>query len=436
MLQHGRDSSLSSIANSFNETCSVSSGSPRTSPINSPYVSPGGSPRESLNQQFANSMSLQPPSTTNSNKNSNNTFVHKLYNMVVDHQYQYLIAWNYTGSSFIVCNIMEFSKDVLPKHFKHNNFSSFVRQLNMYGFHKVNKSPRGHRTLAENQIWEFSHPKFLKDRPDILDEIKRKSLETENTTRRDHGDINSHMAMMQVSQSEMVQQLVRLQDNFSQVVRELAETKSRQNKQYQMLKSMMEFISNRQQEESQLQVPPELSMGFDIQQEERPPSIFITSHDTNTLQNGYFNRNTNTAPTTSLSSRAPVLTVQTHNLSPQLGLPPNSPLDQQNSPALSAYHTALNTPVSPSPSPFISDDDIPSLYSPHSPLTPNTFSLNEGYYTTQQQQQQQQYVPPSLPQNQHFQQQQPQQDINMMDQHSLGGGVTYNSFTLGAQRTG
>lgn len=60
-----------------------------------------------------------------------NTFVHKLYNMVLDDQFQHLIAWNYTGASFIVCNIMEFARDVLPKHFKHNNFSSFVRQLNM-----------------------------------------------------------------------------------------------------------------------------------------------------------------------------------------------------------------------------------------------------------------------------------------------------------------
>ncbi|KAI7899545.1 HSF-type DNA-binding-domain-containing protein, partial [Cokeromyces recurvatus] len=91
--------------------------------------------------------------------------------MVVDHQYQHLIAWNYIGASFIVCNVLEFSKDVLPKHFKHSNFSSFVRQLNMYGFHKINKSPR---ILAENQIWEFSHSKFIRDRIDLLDEIKRK----------------------------------------------------------------------------------------------------------------------------------------------------------------------------------------------------------------------------------------------------------------------
>ncbi|KAJ2778283.1 hypothetical protein GGI15_004218 [Coemansia interrupta] len=60
-----------------------------------------------------------------------NTFVNKLHEMVNDSQYQHLISWNFSGTSFVVCNIMEFSRELLPKHFKHNNFSSFVRQLNM-----------------------------------------------------------------------------------------------------------------------------------------------------------------------------------------------------------------------------------------------------------------------------------------------------------------
>ncbi|KAG0169898.1 hypothetical protein DFQ30_003111 [Apophysomyces sp. BC1015] len=164
-----------------------------------------------------------------------------LGSMVVDKQYQHLIAWNYTGTSFVVCNIMEFSRDVLPKHFKHSNFSSFVRQLNMYGFHKVNKSPRGHRTLAENQIWEFSHSKFMRGRPDLLDDIKRKAMETDGG-RRDN-DVNSHMAMFQVAQTDMMQQLAHLQENFSEVVRELAETRRRQGIQQQMMKDMMDFLT-------------------------------------------------------------------------------------------------------------------------------------------------------------------------------------------------
>ncbi|KAI9010903.1 HSF-type DNA-binding-domain-containing protein [Phycomyces nitens] len=184
-------------------------------------------------------MPTQKPSHTN-------TFVHKLYNMVIDSQYQHLIAWSYTGSSFIVCNIMEFSRDVLPKHFKHNNFSSFVRQLNMYGFHKVNKSPRGHRTLAENQIWEFSHPKFLRDRADLLDDIKRKSMESAtDNTRRDTGDLSTHVTMMQVTQSDMMQQIGHLYENFNSVVKELAETKRKQEQQNQMMKSVIQYITQR-----------------------------------------------------------------------------------------------------------------------------------------------------------------------------------------------
>ncbi|KAI7855163.1 HSF-type DNA-binding-domain-containing protein [Circinella umbellata] len=165
--------------------------------------------------------------------------------MVVDKQYQHLIAWNFTGTSFVVCNIAELSRDVLPKHFKHNNFSSFVRQLNMYGFHKVNKSPRGHRTMAENQIWEFSHCTFMKGRPDLLDKIKRKSIEPD-AVRRDNNDMYTRVQMMQSSQASMMQQIAQLQDNFSEVLQELAETRRKHSVQQQVLKTVMDYMTQQQ----------------------------------------------------------------------------------------------------------------------------------------------------------------------------------------------
>lgn len=50
--------------------------------------------------------------------------------MVEDPSIQHLISWAPSGDVFSVSNPTEFSKSVLPQYFKHNNWQSFVRQLN------------------------------------------------------------------------------------------------------------------------------------------------------------------------------------------------------------------------------------------------------------------------------------------------------------------
>lgn len=112
-----------------------------------------------------------------------NAFVHKLYTMLSDKSLLNLIWWNEDNelkNTFSLMPGKEFSK-ILTNFFKHGNVASFVRQLHMYGFHKVNDTHQVSNS-NDNQVWEFKHSsgRFKKDDEEGLIYIKRRSSSNSN----------------------------------------------------------------------------------------------------------------------------------------------------------------------------------------------------------------------------------------------------------------
>jgi len=96
------------------------------------------------------------------------SFLLILFDILNDAKYNEIIHWNSDGAGIIITNAGKLSDTVLPNFFLHNNYKSFLRQLHLYGFHKI----RNYIKKGEEQ--EFKHETFCKNSSkEQIKQIKR-----------------------------------------------------------------------------------------------------------------------------------------------------------------------------------------------------------------------------------------------------------------------
>ncbi|KAG7484205.1 hypothetical protein MATL_G00046820 [Megalops atlanticus] len=174
-------------------------------------------------------------------------FLSKLWTLVEDHSTNDLICWSQDGSSFLVCDEQRFSKEILPLYFKHSNMTSFVRQLNMYGFHKVVQVDAGlPRDSQRVDSVEFQHPHFRQTQPHLLGLIRRKVSVSRGG---EEGMTQVSQVLLELGQVRSWQdisdsKLMGLRRENESLWREVDSLRQRYQQQHKIIRKIIHFIAS------------------------------------------------------------------------------------------------------------------------------------------------------------------------------------------------
>mmetsp|Transcript_20275 Transcript_20275/g.22018 ORF Transcript_20275/g.22018 Transcript_20275/m.22018 type:complete len:401 (+) Transcript_20275:288-1490(+) len=94
------------------------------------------------------------------------TFPQRLF-LLLEKENRGIVDWVEHGACFRIIDHRKFVRIIIPKYFKQSKFTSFQRQLNIYGFKKL---------LRGDDKGSYFHPHFQRNRRELLFEMKRLPL--------------------------------------------------------------------------------------------------------------------------------------------------------------------------------------------------------------------------------------------------------------------
>ncbi|GMI88550.1 hypothetical protein HRI_002524200 [Hibiscus trionum] len=180
-------------------------------------------------------------------------FLTKTFEMVEDPETDPIVSWSIHRNSFIVWDSHEFSANLLPKYFKHNNFSSFIRQLNFYGFRKI-----------DCDRWEFANEGFQGGNKHLLKSIKSKIKSKNNLT--NNLGLEAEIGILKKNQSDLQMEVMKLRqkneesnDKLCVYEDRIRFAECRQQQMFNFLARLVKFpslfqqlIQNKQQQKEEL----------------------------------------------------------------------------------------------------------------------------------------------------------------------------------------
>uniref|UniRef100_A0A8C4HFB6 HSF-type DNA-binding domain-containing protein n=1 Tax=Dicentrarchus labrax TaxID=13489 RepID=A0A8C4HFB6_DICLA len=154
-----------------------------------------------------------------------------------------------SGTSFHVFDQGRFSKEVLPKFFKHNNMASFIRQLNMYGFRKVVHIEQGGLVKPERDDTEFQHPFFIRGQEHLLENIKRKvtnvSSVRQEEVKMSTDEVNkilNDVQLMKGKQETIDSRIIAMRHENEALWREVASLRQKHVQQQKVVNKLIQFL--------------------------------------------------------------------------------------------------------------------------------------------------------------------------------------------------